>query len=81
MKVAAEYSFNNGATTISQRWQSELDEVYAAIAAVNARKCRTKISKEKTMPGKRLNDPRALNREFKEAWGLRHRPASSRHRY
>ena len=36
---------------------------------VNAAKCRTKYSKEKTMPGKRLNDPKALNREFKRAFG------------
>jgi hypothetical protein len=69
MKVAAEFSFNNGATTLAKRWQKELDEVYSAIAAVDAAKCRTKISKEKTMPGKRLNDPKALNRAFKRAFG------------
>ena len=69
MKVAAEFSLNKGVTTIAKRWQRELDEIYRAIAKVDARKCRTKISREKTMPGKRLNDPRALNREFKRAFG------------
>lgn len=68
MKVAAEFSFNSGATTIAKRWQRELDEIYEVIAAVDARKCRTKFSKEKTMPGKQLNDPKALNREFKRAF-------------
>jgi len=68
MKVAAEYSFNNGATALARRWQQELDEVYDAIAAVDARVCRTKISREKTMPGRELNDPKALNREFKRAF-------------
>jgi len=68
MRVAAEYSFNNGATALAKRWQRELDDVYEAIAAVDAKKCRTKISREKTMPGKQLNDPKALNREFKRAF-------------
>ena len=68
MRIVAEYSFNNGATVLSRKWQLELDEIYAAIAEVNAAKCRTKFSKEKTMPGKQLNDPKALNREFKRAF-------------
>lgn len=42
------------------------------IAAVEAAKCRTKISREKTMPRRRLNDPRALNREFKAAFARFH---------
>jgi hypothetical protein len=71
MKVAAEYSFNNGATAIAKRWLAELDEIYNTIAAVDARKCTTKISREKTMPGRRLHDPKALNREFKAAFALR----------
>src|SRR5271157_4203040 len=70
MRVAAEYSFNNGATAIAKRWQEELDEIYGAIAAVDAGKCRTKISREKTMPGRRLNAPKALNREFEAAFGV-----------
>ena len=69
MRIVAEYSFNNGATSIAKRWQKELDEICEAIAAVDAGKCRTKISREKTMPGKRLNDPKALNKEFKVAFG------------
>jgi hypothetical protein len=68
VRVAAEYSFNRGATTVAKRWQAELDEIYEAIKDVDAKRCRTKISREKTMPGKQLNDPRALNREFKRAF-------------
>jgi hypothetical protein len=69
MRIAAEFSFNNGTTVIAKRWQKELDEIYEAISDVDASKCRTKISREKTMPGKHLNDPRALNKEFKRAFG------------
>lgn len=71
MRIAAKFSFNCGAEVIAKRWPKELDEIYEAIAEVDAAKCRTKISKEKTMPGRRLNAPRALNREFKCAFEKR----------
>lgn len=69
MIIAAEYSCNNGATTLAAKWQRELDEVYQSILRVDAALCRTKISREKTMSGRRFNDPKALHREFKEAFG------------
>ena len=65
MIVAAEYSFNHGAAIIARRWRTELEEIYKIISKVDAVRCRTKVSREKTMPGKLLNDPKALNREFK----------------
>ena len=39
-------------------------EIKDVIAAVDANGCRTKRSREKTMPGKRLFSPKALNKEF-----------------
>jgi hypothetical protein len=68
VKVVAEFSFNNGRRVICRKWARELKEIWAVITSVNAKKFRTKISREKTMPGRQLNDPRALNREFKAAF-------------
>ena len=65
MKIAGEFSFNNGATYLARKHQALLDEIYEAIARVNAAPCKTKMSKEKTMPGKILYSPAALNRRFK----------------
>ena len=39
-------------------------EILDVIAAINAEECRTKISKEKTMRGKKLYSPVDLNKEF-----------------
>ncbi len=64
MKIAGEFSFNNGATVLAKKHQALLDEVYEAISKVNAAPCKTKTSKEKTMPGKVLYSPAALNRCF-----------------
>lgn len=69
MRIAAEYSFNKGAEVIAKRWRREIAEKDNSIQSVDATKCRTKISKEKTMPGRQLNDPEALNREFKLTFG------------
>lgn len=68
VRVVAEYSFNGGRQVINRKWAAELKEIRNVIASVNAAECRTKISREKTMPGRRLNDPRALNRAFKAAF-------------
>ena len=65
MNVAGEFSFNNGATYLARKHQNLLDEVYRVILRVNAAPCKTKTSKEKTMPGKMLYSPFALNRSFK----------------
>ncbi|MCZ7647128.1 MAG: restriction endonuclease [Planctomycetota bacterium] len=40
-------------------------EIRQVITCVDASKCKTKVSKEKTMKGKRIYDPKALNRQFK----------------
>lgn len=68
MKIAGVYSFNNGKTVIESKFAAELSEVKQAIAAVDSAQCKTKTSREKTMPGKTLYSPRALNRAFKTAF-------------
>jgi len=65
VKIAGEFSFNKGATYLAKYHQALLDEVNEAIARVDAAPCKTKRSREKTMPGKVLYSPAALNRCFK----------------
>jgi hypothetical protein len=64
--IAGEYSFKNGATYVHKHWPALLDEVYRVIKKVDASQCKTKTSKEKTMPGRMLYNPRTLNRAFKD---------------
>jgi len=63
--VAGEYSFNKGKETIEQTYPNLLQEIKTIIGNVNADQHITKKSKEKTMPGKMLYDPKALNKTFK----------------
>jgi len=65
MKIAGEFSFKSGATHLARKHQDLLDEVHDVISRVDAAPCKTKTSKEKTMPGKMLYSPFALNRAFK----------------
>lgn len=44
-------------------------EVERAIKSVDAEKCRTKISEEKTMKGKLLYSPEAMNKAFDKSFG------------
>ena len=66
MIVAARYSFNNGARAVGERWGTELREIEAAIAAVDATLHKTKSSEERTMPGRLLYNPRTLNDAFQK---------------
>lgn len=66
MILAASYSFNNGETTIKEKYPDLLHEVMGAITAVSAPDCKTKESKEKTMTGDMLYSPVALNKQFKD---------------
>jgi hypothetical protein len=66
MIIAGRYSFNHGAEKVNERYPKLLAEIELVIGKVKAAKLKTKVSKEKTMPGTMLFDPRALNREFKE---------------
>jgi len=65
MKIAGEYSFNNGKSIVEENYSNLLDEVKQVISAVNAEDHLTKKSKEKTMLGRMLYNPRSLNGVFK----------------
>lgn len=66
MDIVGKYSFNDGEGYIKAHFPNLLREVAEIIGLVDANSARTKTSKEKTMPGKSLYSPRALNSSFKE---------------
>ncbi len=66
MRIAGVYSFNKGKETITKQHQAELEEVLQVIEMVDAERCKTKVSKEKTMRDRVLYSPPALNEAFKE---------------
>lgn len=66
MKIIAIYSFNKGKQFIEKHHKKELEEIKEIIKMVDAKTCKTKRSKEKTMPGKILYSPIALNQIFKK---------------
>lgn len=66
MRIAAQYSFNNGLEEVTRHYSHLLDEVKTCIRNINAEDSKTKISKEKTMPGKTLFSPVGLNESFKK---------------
>ncbi len=65
MIVGGIYSFNKGREVIEAYYQDELSEVLKVIKTVDSNIHKTKISAEKTMPGKRLYKPSSLNKAFK----------------
>ena len=65
MKAVARYSHLNGEEYLLVHKPQLWTEVRDVIAAVDARACKTKISKEKTMPGRLLYSPREMNAAFK----------------
>ncbi|MDR0703807.1 MAG: hypothetical protein LBF88_02350 [Planctomycetaceae bacterium] len=66
MKIAGEYSFNNGKEIVQTKYPNLLNEIREVIAVVDALGCKTKTSKEKTMTDKLLFSPRKLNKYFKK---------------
>ncbi len=74
MKIAQTYSHLNGREFLLVHKPRLWEEMEAVIAAVDAHKCRTKVSKEKTMKGKLLFSPIDMNAAFnrllrKQSWG------------
>jgi hypothetical protein len=65
MRIAGVYSFNRGREIIEAQFATELRAVEQIIATVDSGKHKTKTSREKTMPGRKLYSPRALNKAFK----------------
>lgn len=65
MKIAGIYSFNSGKEIVGEKYPILLKEIEQAIDSVKAAEHMTKSSKEKTMPGKMLYNPKSLNKAFK----------------
>ena len=65
MKIAGVYSFNDGREIVEAQFAAELREVKQVITAINSEEHKTKTSREKTMPGRKLYSPRTLNKAFK----------------
>lgn len=61
MRIVGIYSFNQGKAIIESKFGFELREIEQVIASIDSRKHKTKVSKEKTMPGKMLYKPSSLN--------------------
>ena len=65
MQIVAQYSFNNGKQFLLKHHRPELGEVKGIIPSVVGSRLKTKISEEKTMKGRALYSPKALNKEFR----------------
>jgi len=73
MKIAEIYSHLNGLEFLLVHKPALWQEIQSVITAVDANKCRTKISKEKTMKGRLLFSPIDMNAAFnlllrKKSW-------------
>jgi hypothetical protein len=66
MIIAGIFSFNNGKAAVEKKYPHLLKEIESVISSVNAIEHITKESKEKTMKGKMLYNPSALNISFKK---------------
>ena len=66
MNVCGKYSFNNGLDILQSEYRELLEEIENIIGEVKATGCKTKKSKEKTMPGRLLYSPKRLNTAFKK---------------
>ena len=72
MMIVGIYSFKNGQKVIEKDYAQELREVQEIIHSIDSEICKTKISKEKTMPGRLLYQPSKLNKSFRSAFVARH---------
>ena len=64
MQIVETYSHLNGLEFLLVRRPDLWQEIEFAIEAVNAEKCRTKVSEEKTMKGKPPYSPKDMNAAF-----------------
>lgn len=68
MIVAGKYPFKDGEQSLRGERAHLLEEIELVISSVDSEACKQKISREKTMPGRVLYDPRALNGAFTEGF-------------
>lgn len=80
MRIVETYSHLNGEEYLMVKRPTLYQEIKEVIEEVDAFKCMTKKSKEKTMKGKKLYSPKALNKEFERHFNKRGW-AESRYRY
>lgn len=66
MKIVETYSHLNGLEFLMVHKPKLWKEIKDVIASVNAEACKTKVSKEKTMKGKLLYSPIAMNSAFEK---------------
>lgn len=71
MKIVEKYSHLNGEEYLLVHHPAVYKEIGSTIAEVNARRFKTKKSKEKTMTGRMLYNPEALNGAFKSIFAKR----------
>ena len=68
MNIVAKYPFNNGQKVVERKYPKLYAEIEKVVGGVDSTKLKVKESKEKTMPGEMLYDPRKLNDEFKKGF-------------
>ena len=68
MRVVGTYSFNGGAEAVKKKYAKELSEVRQVLGRVDAKKDKTTQGEEKTIRGKVLYNPRALNKEISDGF-------------
>lgn len=64
MKIVETYSHLNGLEFLLVHKPKLWDEIQTVVQRVDAEKCKTKVSKEKTMKGKLLFSPVDMNKSF-----------------
>src|SRR6266404_4936410 len=81
MRIVETYSHLNGEEYLIACRPAIYDEIKHVIAAVDASTCKTKISQEKTMRGKTLFKPAAINQCFATQFGRLDAWNSTTYRY
>jgi hypothetical protein len=81
MKIGAKYSHLNGEEYLLIHHKKEYDEILSVIKSIDANSHKNKISKEKTMIGKKLYSPTSLNNDFKNRLNELHWKESRRNFY
>jgi hypothetical protein len=71
MIIAGMYSFNGGKEAINSKFSSGLREIEQVITTVDSTAHKTKVSREKTMPGRMLYKPISLNKAFRQEFETR----------
>ena len=66
MKISEIYSHLNGLEYLLVHKKKLWEELQKVISSVDAEKCKTKISRERTMEGKALYSPVEMNKKFKK---------------